>query len=133
MIMGGSMATTAVAAICPQKTPVEAKKLMVPTGKVVVLCLLSASGKITLFQLKTKVNIEVTIMPGKASGMIIGIADRQHINRGVCLGGDAREISQGGQSSGDSGAGGAAHTQEIAAAQILLGHRKLLLSVSISQ
>ena len=71
MIMGGSMATTAVAAICPQKTPVEAKKLMVPTGKVVVLCLLSASGKITLFQLKTKVNIEVTIMPGKASGMMM--------------------------------------------------------------
>ena len=130
--MGGSMATTAVAAICPQKTPVEAKKLMVPTGKVVVLCLLKISGKSTLFQLKTKVNMEVTMMPGKASGMMIGIADRQHINRDVCLGADSREIAQR-RETRDSGAGGATHSQEIAAAQILLGHRKLLLSVSISQ
>src|SRR5947207_7187565 len=65
------MATTAVAAIWFQYTPVDAKKLIVPTGSVVVLCLVSTSGKMTLFQLKTKANIDVTMIPGKASGSVM--------------------------------------------------------------
>lgn len=46
-----------------------AKKLSVPTGSGFVDRLLNTSGKILLFQLNTKANMEATMIPGRDNGI----------------------------------------------------------------
>jgi len=67
--IGGNIVTTEVAAILFQATPVVAKKLKVPIGSGFVEYPLNTNGKTALFQLKVKVNIEETIIPGKHTGI----------------------------------------------------------------